>query len=340
MATRNYLVLLSVILVSLCFARTGVAEVAGIINMGPLAGAYGFAVGAYPASRHSSISYERVYRVHLEGELSTLWQTLVSATEIKVAPGGRYVAFIEGRVVTKAGEDLQSVLRVVDTAGESVKALSGVYAFDWAPDGESLVCVRGTPREDYPGFESIGTWITPLHSDDLVKIYDCGRDATWAGFDGNIYITHATRGPISVFRYNYKTGTLDGTPHKGIYFSPNGSYYYLMPSELELGVYRTIDDADVFAESSVVQKIFRVSMPLGWLDDERVVFAATDLGGTRCVIYNVESDTLLVSPGPAVLLESGALAVWDSGTVRTMTFSELSVFTDAPGAASQQEEKK
>jgi hypothetical protein len=120
-----------------------------------------------------------------------------------------------------------TTLHILARSGDVIDTLTQVRDFAWSPDGQQLTYVTGDYRGQDADFENTAVWIWNAKDQGRRMISKSGYYISWAGFDGNIYLWEKADGVTGrVNRYNVSTGSLEPTPHKSIYFSPSGEYYY------------------------------------------------------------------------------------------------------------------
>lgn len=198
----------------------------------------------------------------------------------------------------------ESRLLLLELDGKVVDSISAVRRYAWSPSGTQLVYISGKYTEDGIGFETTGTWLYDLQSGESNRIYSGGYDVAWALWDENIYIHNPGRESFpdaSVLRYDVSRREVQATPHHGIYFSPNGSYYYDPP--YEGGIVRVFDarsDERLPAADLLIRDPFGVYEPTnvsGWLDDNTLVLPSPiprDLGD---YVYDLTTRTLQQTAG-------------------------------------------
>ena len=156
------------------------------------------------------------------------------------------------------GDD--SVVHVIDPDGRSLADLADVRVFSWSPDGRRLAYVTQSTRS---------SWIWSAADGSRAEIGRLGYYLHWASFDSRIYMWEQTGGGArKVYAYDPRTGETRETPHKSIYFSPSGTYYFYPgdgPGAPE-SVYARGWDVTLAASSRVLGSLcgFR---PLAWAPD-------------------------------------------------------------------------
>jgi len=153
-----------------------------------------------------------------------------------------------------------AVVHVIDADGRALAEIADVRVFSWSPEGQRLAYVTQSTR---------GNWIWSAADGSRTEIGRLGYYLHWASFDGRIYVWEQAAGVArKVYAYDPRTGETMETPHKSIYFSPSGSYYF-HPGDgpkLPEGVYARGWDVTLAASSRVLASLcgFR---PLAWAPD-------------------------------------------------------------------------
>ena len=216
--------------------------------------------------------------------------------QVTVSPDGRYLAFIEVVSQTGAGEIRLTVIdrsgRIVRLLGESsIHAARGIREHLWCCGPHILAILVGTlsPFERPSGESSSlppGLSLIDLRTGSTVAHVDGLRfpeQLHWAGFDSSIYIKDVpnvppgTRGPVPwpIYRYHVPTGRLTQSAHVGVFFSPDGRYYFdrgVREESSSFQLYRTDNDQDVTATLAVPRH--HIGPEGGWLPgaDHTLVF--------------------------------------------------------------------
>lgn len=174
--------------------------------------------------------------------------------EVEVSPEGRYVSFIEA--LTSSSGISRRRLVVIDPRGMMIRAIEdtpvGTYA--WCCRAGMVAIIGGEPHEDgHIGFapETLRLIdITTGVGQPLSGIEGPAYQLNWAAADSALYIKTLPAGGISrVYRYDPRTGDVALTSRKGVFFSPDGRYYYdwYMAGE-GFHLYRAVDDVEITGE--------------------------------------------------------------------------------------------
>ncbi len=146
--------------------------------------------------------------------------------QLKPSPGANnFVGFIEINSEHMRPGDLGYALRtlvVINSLGKVIAKAESVICFAWSPSGDSIVFTKGL---DYGGHETKleGIWVfrlsDPAHPRRISLLG--ASDINWTDFNGRIYI--AAR---EVYEIDPKDNHARLTNFRGIYFSPDGRFYF------------------------------------------------------------------------------------------------------------------
>jgi len=200
----------------------------------------------------------------------------------KMAPTNDYIAVIETKagVVPFGGNDYsvwpENNLVIIDTSGNVICSTGDdARRCSWSPDGTKLAYITGLFREEGMGFKPTGVYI--LDIPDCIKVNvvrnyphisedgdeGYGYDLNWASHDSILYIQGLSHSGGN-YSYNPRTGKTQQVDYRGIYFSPDGRYYFsLSPEVLQVDLYVTATNEDI--TSRVRQRIKEI--PAGWVPD-------------------------------------------------------------------------
>lgn len=196
--------------------------------------------------------------------------------EVTLSADGRYLAFIE--VVSQTGAGSRR-LTVIDRAGQIVSLLgtSAVYAprvvreYVWCCGPDTLAIITGGLGDEGGSGESTtlpyGLSLVDVRTS-LASPIEGLRfplQVSWAPFDSSLYIkdspqiTPGARGPLTfpVYRYHVPTRTLSATSRRGVFFSPDGKYYFdtgIGEGSRRLTLYRAVDDEDITPQLALPQQ--------------------------------------------------------------------------------------
>lgn len=279
-------------------------------------GAGGTGMG-YDAERSTLIYGGQWYR-HLEGSADpravylrelpaggeeAIWAGEWPLSDLQISPTGEHIAFREHR--SRHGVGLGTdVLRVITNRRRLVATVPAVYRYSWSPEGHEIAYITGVETEGWIGYREESTWVLDLRTGERRQIYDGGRDVSWAGWDGRIYISLLTTDPVKVVAYDRRSRTVGPTEYHGIHFSPDGRYYYRNSSEGEpFELFRRADHRRITGESDFLTSHFgtdRVFQARGWLDRGHLVLEWPFPGETVDFVYDCDSDIAHEVPGRVV----------------------------------------
>jgi hypothetical protein len=212
-----------------------------------------------------------------------------------------------------------------------------VRDFQWNPDGDLIAYCTG---EAAPGKDDLiltGTWILDVKSGSTKRIFETGRHAAWARFDGGLYIYDVADPLVAeprVLRYDPATGEIGQTGYKGIDFSSSGDFYFRRRTSKLGGVdiYRSDTNHSILKSSKALSGL--VPQPIAWLEKDDLLLFETWYYGQRGVlqavprtrIYDPSSDSVIDvglgglvgfdGSGRAVLLGQGAVERWTDRELR------------------------
>lgn len=144
---------------------------------------------------------------------------------IKEASNKKFLALISssrGFIGEDENAYIDHTLLILTVKGKLKHIISDVQRYSWSPDGNQVACILGKDIEGF-SFRSWGLKIinTQNWSERYFNDY-YGQDIYWAEFDSMIYTTDFA----TVYKVDPRSGNKTPTSYKGIYFSPDGSYYF------------------------------------------------------------------------------------------------------------------
>lgn len=189
---------------------------------------------------------QRMVNIHdlMTGTVRPFYQGRFYIPSVAVSEDGTHIAVQE-----KSGPGFTDPMRLVilDSSGRTVFTVEkDVRRFVWCCGSGKVAVITGPVRENDMGFEPEGAYFVDPATGTVEEIEGVRLpyDLHWADFDGAIYIRNAVRPESTqVFRYDWRTATLTRTAHKGIFFSPDGKYYFDSYNTQLYGLYRTEDDS-------------------------------------------------------------------------------------------------
>ena len=197
-----------------------------------------------------------------------LYSTDTYIRSVGVSPDGRYVAF---RELTVREHFAPYRLVVIDPSGRVVRIVEkDVQVLTWCCGPGKIAVITGRDVDSHPGFlpDRDGVFVIDVRtgSETTLRGIPFPYQLHWAAFDSSLYIktSWTPEDPTTVYRYHAPTGELSRTSRRGIYFSPDGKYYFndLVAGSFEL--YRSADDADV--RSRLPEEVRGVLHPM-WAPD-------------------------------------------------------------------------
>jgi hypothetical protein len=194
---------------------------------------------------------------------------------VALSPGGRYAAFIE--VMGPGGARKQRLVIVEVSSGtvrrygeSSIYAARGIRDYVWCCGSGKVAIITGGLGDEV----AVGESTTLPHGASVLDV-TTGAAAPiegvlvplqihWAEFDSSLYIKGTpqvppeTRGPRArpIYRYHVPSGRLSLTTHRGVFFSPDGKYYFdtgVYEASGSFQLFRTADDQDVTARLAVAR---------------------------------------------------------------------------------------
>jgi len=161
----------------------------------------------------------------------------------------------------------RTVLYIVDRDGNQIDQVEGgVRSFAWSPDGEQLAYVTGDYKNTEGVYGNTKAWIWGRDKSRRQISGDIHDKVSWAAFDDNIYLWErtATGAYGAVLRYNVSANRLERTSHKGIFFSPTGTYYFHPGGGYRENVY--LRATDTVIRSQVISEL-AAWRPIAWARD-------------------------------------------------------------------------
>jgi WD40 repeat protein len=176
-----------------------------------------------------------------QSKVDTLWRSTSRIFAPSVSPHGKLVAF----VTSSQDERKRSVSRlfILTVDGTVVATIDSVMSYSWSPNGFSVALITGYHVEDGEGFRPTGTKILDIESNRIRSLNFLTYDLQWASFDRRIYFIEHKSGRVQAI--DPELPTPEETNYRGIYFSPDGRYYFRPNYEGGgLGIYRN-DNTDL-----------------------------------------------------------------------------------------------
>ena len=256
--------------------------------------------------------------------LQQIFEVDVPARDATVQlPGGRFGHEWRGlRVLTAAGSQIAETIPLV-------------RRFVWSPDSDRLAYVVGRYQGIYAEDADQSVWIWSAADKRSRKIRDGAHHASWARFDGNLYLLELVDGGArQVLRVNAATGSIEKTTHRSIYFSPSGEYYYgdvgFGPQE---NVYLRASDRALKETSRTLSSLSGFK-PLGWAADADLLLLLASRGSGRdeqsvTMVYDPVADSSVDVSKFVVAWGASSrelIARFEDDSVRVMSLSDFGPF--------------
>ena len=158
-----------------------------------------------------------------------------------LSPDRNKISFIEeGKSIEKKNDDgTLSVsgeegrkLTVLDNLGIMLGQINDAREYCWSPDSSKIAVIVGTydPNAEI-GFMPKSLVMYEINSKTYINIDKPFMHVFWSKHDNCIYLEQMKTGKVT--KLNPETKVMEETSYHGIYFSPDGKYYYDMPYDFE-----------------------------------------------------------------------------------------------------------
>jgi hypothetical protein len=172
--------------------------------------------------------------IFLLNDSKTVWRPLYSRQEyyfyesqIKVSPNGEYIALLGlFKIILASGERYyeRMDLIVLDRSGRELTKVDSVWRYCWSPNSDQVAMLKGIRFEGKELPNTNRLQVVRIPSQGVIDLGPSDDiELTWPSFDGQIY-TKARTG--RVFRYSVTNKRRSLTEYKGLFFSPDGAYYF------------------------------------------------------------------------------------------------------------------
>ena len=194
-------------------------------------------------------------------------------------------------------------LLLLNLNGEVLHRIPGVRRYAWSPEGDQIAYITGRFTEDGVGFETTGAWLYDIESKQATQIHEGGLDIQWALWDNNVYIYDPANEEFPesiVYRFDVAEGSAGRTSFKGIYFSPDGTYYYDPGYDAaSIRIFRTQTGEQVSVDLSLPSAgaVRTANSAVGWLDDNTLILPTPIQGEGGDYLYDVVTTTLWQADG-------------------------------------------
>jgi len=171
--------------------------------------------------------------------------------EVSISPDGMYASFVEAFTVSPGV--VRNRLVVIDVRGALVRAIDDkpVGTYSWCCGTGIVAVITGPPTEDGDvGFSPDALYLIDISTgaaQGLEGILGLPYQLHWSSVDSALYIkTLPTASGAKIYRYDAQTQRLVLTPHKGVFFSPDGLYYFDWHTQgFGFHLYRAADDVEI-----------------------------------------------------------------------------------------------
>jgi len=192
--------------------------------------------------------------------------------EVALSPDGRLISLVE--VVEEHRPEKRLV--ILDLSGRVVRIIvdKPIVRHIWCGTGQIAV-ILGRGVEGGIGFMPEGAAVLDVLTglEQRLEGITLPYQLQWAPFDSSLYIKafapRGARGAAAappVYRYHAPTRRVSLTTHRGVFFSPDGLYYYDPSVEgSEFRLYRSPDDQDVTGRLQLAGERLKDGPEFGWM---------------------------------------------------------------------------
>lgn len=276
-------------------------------------------------------SENAIYIQPLGGERRAIYTPNAGFGDMSLSPSCRLVAFLEDN-----GEDEGYDLKLVSLEGREEMTIPNVQTYTWGgteATGDLIAYTTGTDYEGGLGFLPKGTWLLDVRTKSRHEIHPGGFYAAWSVFDRSFYIWQLhfvnVEPNTEVQRYNVQRKELERTPYKGIYFSPDGRYFYNPPFDGgPFQVFTREDNAEITEQHPGL--LDRNMWPGGWISASHFVDAGYAPNKVKCRIIDLATAQKWEVEGEAIGFadkEKKNLLLLVDGKVVQRSFSEVATQT-------------
>ncbi len=225
----------------------------------------------HPGPRQSLGVVRRDARLAVEKEIYR--SSGIISGDVSVSPDGRFISLVE--VVQQSGRP-QTQLVVLDTSGRIARTITNrVFSKHVWSGPNRIAFIVGRPGEGGDAFRPESVSIVDVVTGAEQRLEGISRpyQLHWASFDSSLYLNvfppQGARGRDAaprVYRYDIQRGALSVTSHRGVFFSPDGLYYFDPSVEgSAFRLYRASDDQDVTARLQLPAERVRWGPEFGWM---------------------------------------------------------------------------
>jgi WD40 repeat protein len=166
----------------------------------------------------------------ISGTLHRVYQDadqVLRNADIKSSPNGELVGAISNAKNLQSDAlgrmYYHSRLMIFDSEGVRVFQISNVIRFSWSPNGKFVAYVEARGNGESYRIIPRTLKVIDVQSHKVNTLFQAAfEDLAWPSFDSMIYYTDYRK----VYRVNPWNGMRDATTYKGVYFSPDGHYYF------------------------------------------------------------------------------------------------------------------
>ncbi|MFH1738107.1 MAG: hypothetical protein ABIH23_03805 [bacterium] len=183
---------------------------------------------------------------------------------------GGYLAFlVRGETDNIGAGDFGQKLVIQDSAGRQAIEIPDVRRYRWSPFTSKIAGIIGDDIEGGVGFVSKTFFMYDIPTKEKSEFSTKAFDLYWAKHNNSIYLAHCHKNdPTEIFDPVRKVKT--ATSYLGIYFSPDGAYYYSPTCDGSLFILRKTENNETVQSHPTLQKEYLY--PRGWLE------------GTNCLV--------------------------------------------------------
>lgn len=204
-----------------------------------------------------------------------------SFMDFKVSPTGNYVGLVEFNGEHMRPEDLGYALQnlvILDVHGKVLAKVKQVLDFAWSPSSDSIAFIRG---RDYGGMElkPEGVWLLELKNRfrETMMMPDSAAEISWAIHNGKVYVRWRY-----IHEIDLRSKTIRRTDFNGMYFSPDGRFYYKPNYEgVGFALFETRSNRNITPRMIEREKVnfekwlSNTELVVGDIDREKIVFDMT-----------------------------------------------------------------
>ena len=164
--------------------------------------------------------------LHKWSEQNDAWMPFISTgrpiSDVDISPTGKYVAITDFTQKADPAVHPDFTLHIYTSDNEHIASFPDIFDIVFSPDELQVAMVVGEYREGpYIPQDII---IYNIETGESYSLNHKANELFWANHDGNIYLKLG--GMFPAYCYDVKTRQLNVTDYKGIFFSPDGTYYY------------------------------------------------------------------------------------------------------------------